>query len=294
MRLDQLVGLGFVAPAVIVVIGVLLYPTTYNIVVSLQSWSWFSPPAQRGVWNGFANYAHVFASPTFSQDAVVTVRFVVLAVGLEYVLGFGLALIMSANIRGRGFFRTLFLLPMMIAPVVVGIQWHWLLSGDIGIVNNALQDFGLNPPVWLSSPTWAPYAVIAAYAWQNIPFTALILLAALQSIPTEIYEAARVDGASSLQQFWRITLPLLTTASVLAIVIRLGDALKVFDLIFLMTGGGPARATEVLSLYTYWVGFSEGDLGQAAAAANIVALLSLVSSGVLIFLVRSRTESRVV
>jgi ABC-type sugar transport system permease subunit len=173
---------------------------------------------------------------------------------------------------------------------VVGIQWRWVLSGNFGVVYYALGSLGLNVPTFLSDPNWAMPAVILADTWQNAPFVALILLAALQSIPIDVYEAARVDGAVGLRLFRSITLPLIASASLLAVLIRFGDLIRSFDLIFLMTAGGPSRGTQVVSLYTYYLAFSQGELGQAAAVANLVAIVSLIAGWVLVRLVRTQTR----
>jgi multiple sugar transport system permease protein len=274
------------------VLGVLLYPVLYNLVVSTEAWSWFAPAEQRGVFVGLANYIRLLGSAAFQGAWLVTAGFVLLSLVLEYLLGLGMALVMSSRLKGRGIVRTAFLVPMMLAPAVVGVQWHWLLNSDFGVVYYALASIGLDPPSWLSDPSWALYAVVVADTWQHAPFIGLIVLAALQSIPGELYEAARVDGATGLRLFGSITLPLIAPASIIAVLIRLGDLLKTFDLIYVMTGGGPGQATQVASVFTYYLGFSQGELGQAASVANLVALVGLVAGGLLVWLVRS--HSRVV
>ncbi len=287
---DQLIGLALVAPGLLMVVGILLYPVLYNLVISTQSWSFHVPLEQRSASVGLANYATLFSSSLFWSAWRVTGWFVLIAVLVEYLLGLALALIMNSKVPGRGLVRTAFLIPMLLAPIVVGIQWRWMLSGNFGVIYYALHSVGLDVPSWLSDPNWAVYAVIAADTWQNAPFVALILLAALQSIPPEIYEAARVDGATGLYLFRSITLPLIASASVMAVLIRLGDLLRSFDLIFLMTNGGPSRSTEVISLHTYYLAFSQGELGQAAAAANVIAVASLIAGGLLVSLVRTQTR----
>lgn len=289
---DQLAGIGFVTPALVVVLGVLLYPVLYNLVISTQAWSWFAPPSQRGVFLGLANYTKLLSSAAFQAAWVTTAWFVISSIVLQYLLGLGMALIMNSRFRGRGIVRTAFLIPMLLAPAVVAVQWRWLLNSNFGVIYYAAQRLGLNPPSWLADPTWALWAVVVADAWQHAPFIALIVLAALQSIPTEIHEAARVDGASGLYLFRTITFPLIASASFIAILIRFGDLLKTFDLVYVMTGGGPGQATQVASLYTFFLGFSQGELGQAATVANIVAVVALVAGGLLVSIVR--THSRVV
>lgn len=289
---DQWLGILLVAPACLVVCAVLLYPVVYNVWVSLLSWSWHAPPEERGAWVGLGNYARLLDAPGFQDAWVNTARFVLVSIVLEYAAGLGMALVMGARIVGRGVVRTSFLVPMMLAPVVVGIQWRWLLSGNFGVVHYALTRVGVNAPSWLSDPDYAMYMVILADVWQHAPFIALILLAALQSIPADIYEAARVDGASGFQLFRTITFPLIGAASLIAVVIRFGDLLKSFDLIYAMTGGGPAQTTQVASLYTFFLGFSQGELGQAAAVANIVAVVALVAGVVMV--ARIRTHAGVI
>ena len=286
----QLTGIALVAPALIVVFGVLVYPVLYNVIISIQAQSWVAPPEERGAWVGLANYSKLLGSNLFGDAWLTTGRFVLVAIAVQYLLGLGMALVMSSGMRGVSFVRTAFLTPMMLAPVVVGIEWRWLLSGNFGVVRYALRAVGFDPPIWLSDPTWALYALVVADAWQHAPFIALILLATLQSIPLEIYEAARVDGASGLRMFRSITFPLITSASLIAVLIRFGDLLKAFDLVYVMTAGGPGKTTEVVSLYTFWLGFSQGELGQAAAAANIVALVAMAAGGVLVVLIRTHTR----
>jgi multiple sugar transport system permease protein len=282
--------MALVAPGLLVVAGVLLYPVLYNLVISTQAWSFHVPPDERSVSVGLSNYGKLFSSGLFWEAWRVSGVFVVIATIVEYLVGLGLALVMNSKMRGRGFVRTAFLIPMLLAPIVVGIQWRWVLSGNFGVVYYVLQSFGLNVPAWLSDPTWALPAVILADTWQNAPFVALILLAALQSIPPEVYEAARVDGAVGVHLFRSITLPLIASASLLAVLIRFGDLIRSFDLIFLMTAGGPSRTTQVVSLYTYYLAFSQGELGQAAALANLVAVVSLVAGLVLVRLVRAQAR----
>jgi multiple sugar transport system permease protein len=287
---DQMIGLALVSPGLLIVAGVLLYPVLYNLVISTQAWSFHVPPDERSVSVGLSNYAKLFSSGLFWDAWRVTGGFVVIAAIAEYLVGLGLALVMNSKMRGRGFVRTAFLIPMLLAPIVVGIQWRWVLSGNFGVVYYALGSLGLNVPTFLSDPNWAMPAVILADTWQNAPFVALILLAALQSIPIDVYEAARVDGAVGLRLFRSITLPLIASASLLAVLIRFGDLIRSFDLIFLMTAGGPSRGTQVVSLYTYYLAFSQGELGQAAAVANLVAIVSLIAGWVLVRLVRTQTR----
>jgi multiple sugar transport system permease protein len=288
--LDTLTGLLFVLPALAIVVIVLIYPVAFNFNLATRSWSWFSLPEERGAFVGLGNFQHILESPRFTNALKVTSVFMVLAIGVEYFLGLGIALVLQSEFKGRRVFRTLFMLPMMIAPVVVAIQWRYLLSGNFGVINYLIGRLGLIPPSWLSQPGLALWAVVFVDAWTYVPFIVVVLLAGLQTIPVEMYDAAKVDGASTWHQIRFITLPLLKPASALALLVRATDVFRTFDLIYILTGGGPAYSTEVLGLYAYRVAFSEGELGRAAALAVIIAIIGMVIGAALINVIKTETR----
>jgi multiple sugar transport system permease protein len=290
--LDTFTAFLFILPALTIVVVVLIYPVAFNFNLALRSWSWFSLPAERGTFIGLDNFQRILGSSRFTNALKVTSVFMVLAVGVEYLLGLSIALVLQSEFKARRAFRTVFMLPMMIAPVVVAIQWRYLLSGNFGVINYLIGRLGVTPPNWLSQPSLTLGAVVFIDAWAYVPFMAIVLLAGLQTISPELYDAAKVDGASTWQQIRFVTLPLLKPATALALLVRATDAFKTFDLIYILTGGGPAYSTEVLGLYAYRIAFSEGELGRAAALAVIIAIIGMIVGTALINVIK--TERRLV
>ena len=188
----------------------------------------------------------------------------------------GLALMLERPIRGMTVFRTIFILPMMIAPIVVGLVWRYMYNPQFGIFNKTLKKWGFEPIPWLSSPDWALPSVIIADVWQWTPFIFILSLAALQSLPRSSLEAARIDGASEWQQIIYIKIPLMMPVLVVAALLRMIDAFKVLEVIFIMTNGGPGLSTEIMSLQIYKTAFVSWELGRAAALSNILLAIVLV------------------
>jgi multiple sugar transport system permease protein len=206
---------------------------------------------------------------------------VLLAISIEFILGMLAALLLNHEIKGKGLFRSFILLPMMCTNVVIGLTWRLLLNYQYGLVNYYLGQLGILPIEWLSSPKVAMTSVVIVDVWNTTSFVALMLLAGLQSLPEEPFEAARMDGASSLQTFYYLTLPLLRPIILVVLLWRFIDTFRIFDVIYLLTAGGPARVTETVSIYVYRYGFQSFNLGIAAAAAFIMLLIMLAIAGVL-------------
>ncbi len=263
----------FLAPAGIILIVALLYPVGYLSVASFFDWRMGKPFAD-STFAGFGNYLWILQDPSFRESFMVTVVFASSVVVLEMFIGVGLALMLERPIRGMSVFRTIFILPMMIAPIVVGLIWRYMYNPQFGIINKTLKDWGFKSIPWLSSPKWALPSVIIADIWQWTPFIFILSLAALQSLPKSSLEAARIDGASEWQQIIHIKLPLMMPVLVVAGLLRMIDAFKVLEVIFIMTNGGPGLSTEILSLQIYKTAFVSWELGRAAALSNI--LLALV------------------
>jgi len=198
----------------------------------------------------------------------------------EFFLGLGLALLLDQPFRGRGLFRAILLIPMMLPPVVVGVVWRLMYNPDFGAINGTLKGAGVNTEAltWTASPGLALASVIAVDIWQWTPFMFLILLAGLQAIPQEPYEAAMIDGSNWWQTFCHVTLPMLKPAILIALLLRTMDLLRVFDQIFILTGGGPGFATETVSLYIYRAAFRFADFGYAAAMSFVLLALTNVIS----------------
>jgi multiple sugar transport system permease protein len=198
------------------------------------------------------------------------------------ILGMGLALLLNQELKGRGLLRSFILLPMMCTNVVIGLMWRLLLNYQYGLVNYYLGRLGFLPVEWLSSPDVAMASVVLVDVWNTTSFVALMLLAGLQSLPDEPYEAARIDGASPIQSFFYLTLPLLKPIILVTLLWRFIDTFRIFDVVYLLTAGGPARATETVSIYIYRYGFQSFNLGVSAASSFIMLLIMLVVAGFLV------------
>lgn len=261
-----------VAPTIAVLVTLSIYPLIYAVKVSLQTESGASWTLQ--------NFARLVADDFFLSALAHTLVYAIIALTFEFLLGLGLAVLLNRKMRGRSFFRAALLVPMMLPSVVVGVVWRLLLNPNFGAINGTLQGFGANTEslTWTASPTLAFASVIMVDIWQWTPFIFLILLAGLQAIPEEPYEAALIDGSSNWQTFRHVTLPLLKPAILIALLLRTMDLLRVFDQIFILTEGGPGSATETISLYIYRTAFRFGNFGYAAAMSFVLLLLTNVIS----------------
>jgi multiple sugar transport system permease protein len=239
------------------------------------------------VANGGANWQRLLVDGRFWQDTVQTLRFAVVSVGLELLLGLALALLLHQPLRWRGAVRTAVLLPWALPTTVMALGWRWLLNDPYGPVNGLIQWLGWSPYRFLSTPTTTWLFTVLADVWKTTPFVALLLLAGLQAIPQDLVEALVLEGASPWQRLRRLTLPLLAPYLLLAALFRLAQALGVFDLIQVLTGGGPASSTESLGLYAYLNGMRFLDFGYSATVMLGMFLLVLVLSATLLALQRS-------
>jgi multiple sugar transport system permease protein len=265
-----------IAPTVAVLLALSVYPLIYAVKVAFQSGT-----GESARWT-LAHFARLASDQFFLAALGHTLVYASVALTFEFLLGFGLALLVDRPLRGRGLFRALLLVPMMLPPVVVGVVWRLMLNPDFGAINGTLRSVGLTTDAltWTASPKLAMLSVIAVDVWQWTPFVFLVLLAGLQAIPQEPYEAARIDGSSAWQTFRFITLPLLKPALLIALLLRTMDLLRVFDQIFILTEGGPGFATETVSLYIYRAAFRFFDFGYAAAMSFILLIITnLISAG---------------
>lgn len=271
-----------IAPAVAVLLALSIYPLIYSITVSLQV---------GGAW-GLGNFTRLFSDGFFLTAMAHTFVFALAALTCEFLLGLGLALLLNNQIRGRGFFRASLLVPMMLPPVVAGVVWRLLLNPNFGAINGTLKQIGFDTEsfTWTASPGLAMLSVIAVDVWQWTPFVFLVLLAGLQAIPQEPYEAALIDGSSRWQTFRHVTLPLLKPAILIVLLLRTMDLLRVFDQIFILTEGGPGFATETISLYIYRTAFRFFDFGYAAAMSFVLLALTNVISVIYIRFLKSETR----
>ena len=272
-----------IAPTVMVLVALSIYPLVYSVRVSLQSDSGFT----------FKHFARLLSDDFFQSALAHTLCYAAIALTVEFLLGLALAVLLNREMRGRSFFRAALLVPMMLPPVVVGVVWRLMLNPNFGAINGTLQSVGVNTEqlTWTASPTLAFAAVVMVDIWQWTPFMFLILLAGLQAIPDEPYEAALIDGSSAWQTFRYVTLPLLKPAILIALLLRTMDLLRVFDQIFILTEGGPGSATETISLYIHRTAFRFGDFGYAAAMSFVLLLLTNAVSLLYIRLLQRQEEA---
>jgi multiple sugar transport system permease protein len=267
-----------IAPAMVTLVVVALVPFLYTVWLSLHEMQY----ARTGDWAGLANYRALLGSGRFWHSVWISTVFVAIAVPLQFGLGLLGALVLHQGIRFRAVIVPVLFVPTMMAPIVVAILWKVMLAGSWGLLSyNVLERFGILPGVSvLASPTLALPALILIDVWQWTPFVMLALFAGLQSLPVAPYRAAAVDGATTVQTFRRLTVPLLMPLMAVIVLLRLIDAFKVFDTIFLLTAGGPGDATESLSLFTYKTVFDFWNLGTATATAVVIWVMFFVFSNV--------------
>jgi multiple sugar transport system permease protein len=235
---------------------------------------------------GFNNYVRMVGDGRFWQSFWITTVFTSASVILELLLGMGIALVLHQAFRGRSLVRTAALIPWALPTALIGLAWAWIFNDQFGVVNDILLrlgliDTGIN---WLGDPILAMIAVIVADVWKTTPFISILLLAGLQSIPDDLYEAHAIDGATAWQSFWRITMPLLMPQILIAVLFRFAQAFGIFDLIAVMTGGGPGGATEVVSLYIYSTVMRYLDFGYGAALVVVTFLLLVLAVAIASFL----------
>ena len=267
-----------VVPATILVVIFLVGPFYYMVYTALTDLS-FADASRKGAFVGFDNFRKLMrADPLFWNSFLLTFKFVILAVTMEFIVGFALAFLIFKFVARQRLLTTLLLIPMMLAPVAVGLIWRLLLQGDFGMVVYYLRAVGLlaqNSAV-LSQPDLVFPAIVAIDIWQWTPFVTLVMLAGLMSLPRAPFEAAMMDGAGPLRIFLDVMLPLLRPIIALVLLLRGIDAFKEFDKVFIMTGGGPGTLTELVSIYAYRVNFRNWDLGYGAAVAFMVYLVVLI------------------
>lgn len=276
--LDRRLPLLFTLPSQLTFLLLLGFPLGYMVYASLHEWP--ISPMLPATFLGAGNYLTLLSSPRFWHALWVTVYFTALAVGGELVFGVAIALLLHREFRGRGLVRTALLMPMAATPVAMSLVWNMMMEPSLGILNYLGGWVGLPPLLWASDPAGAVPALALIDLWFWTPFIALIVGAGLQTIPEEVLESARLDGASAVSLVRHVTLPLVRPHVVMALILRTIPALKTFDHIFVVTGGGPARASETLNLYTFVEGFEFFHMGYSSALAVTLMLIILgVSAG---------------
>ena len=275
--LDRGSGIAFLTPALVLLVLVLVGPFLFTIALSFTDLS-YALPDREGSFVGFDNYRRLMHDGLFAESFFVTLKFVGVAVALELVLGFAIALLLFSQLQRRRIVVTLLLVPMMLAPVAVGLLWKLMLQGEFGLLTYYLREIGIfdAQTTVLGDASLALWAIVLIDVWQWTPFVTLVMLAGLLGLPREPFEAALMDGAGRWRIFRDITLPLLRPIIGLVVLLRGIDAFKEFDKVFIMTGGGPGTSTELVSIYTYRVNFVDWDLGYGAVCAFMVYLVVLI------------------
>jgi len=271
------VGLLFVLPALLVLAVVLGYPIVDSVALALQQVSLRSGVVQQS-WVGLDNFRRLFADTTFQRAALNTAYFSSAEVVLVTVISLSIAILLNHPIGRFGIFRILLIVPWAIAPVANAVLWKWILHSNYGVLNGVLKALGVIDVyhVWLGTPASALNFLLLVDVWKSVPFVALLMLAGLQRVPNSLYRAAYMDGAGPWQSFLHVTLPTIRSVIAIAVVLQTIWSLRVFDIVFVLTRGGPADATVLLNFLAYRVTFNFLDLGYGSAIANVVFVLTVI------------------
>ncbi|MCX5055460.1 sugar ABC transporter permease [Streptomyces sp. NBC_00452] len=283
----------FLAPVTVYLALFYAYPLYRNIDLSLRNYTVRSFVQGDAPFTGLANYRTVFDNPTFAPALLHTAVFTAVCLVFQYAIGLALAVFFHQHFRLSATLRALFLVPWLLPLIVSASTWSWMLNSDSGIVNAVLHAVGIGPVNWLTSPSWSLTSVIIANIWIGVPFNLVVLYSGLQSIPAGLYEAAALDGAGAWRRFWSITFPLLRPVSAITLLLGLVYTLKVFDIIWIMTKGGPADSSTTFATWSYQLGF--GNLlpafGPGAAVGNLLVVAALVFGLVYLKVQRKQTLS---
>ncbi|GGW85701.1 carbohydrate ABC transporter permease [Streptomyces caelestis] len=277
-RSQQWAAWAFLAPVTLYLALFYAYPLYRNLDLSLRNYTVRSFVQGDAPFTGLKNYETVFQDPAFGPALVHTVVFTAVCLVFQYVIGLALAVFFHQHFRLSATLRALFLVPWLLPLIVSASTWSWMLNSDSGIVNAALHAIGIGPVNWLTSPSWSLTSVIIANIWIGVPFNLVVLYSGLQSIPSSLYEAAALDGAGAWRRFRSVTFPLLRPVSAITLLLGLVYTLKVFDIIWIMTKGGPADSSTTFATWSYQLGF--GNLlpafGPGAAVGNLLVVAALV------------------
>ena len=269
---EAFVGWGFLAPNLVLMATFLFLPILWALQLSFQETKGFGTPQ----WVGWDNYVRLITDPVFWQSMGNTMVFTLLTVQIDLIAGLGLAVLLNSVLPARGVFRTIIVLPMVISGVASGMIAMILFYESSGLINKILSALGLSPVAWQSQGVPAMISVVIVAIWLRVGFNMIIYLAGLQSISPELYEAARIDGASKWQQFRSVTVPLVGPSTFFLLIMNVIASFQVFDLIFVMTGGGPGNSTSVLVTYAYRNGFQIREQGYGAAIGIVILIITLV------------------
>jgi multiple sugar transport system permease protein len=278
LRREQFAAWAFLLPVVVYLVFFYAYPLWRNLDLSFRDYTLASFITGDAPFVWFDNYVEVLSSTTFTPALLNTAVFTFGSIIVQYTVGLALAVFFFRKFPLSATLRALFLVPWLLPLLVSASIWAWMLNSESGIVNAGIEAIGLQQVNWLTSPQWSLISVLIANIWIGIPFNLVILYSGLQNIPGDLYEAASLDGATGWQTFWKITLPLLRPVSAITILLGLVYTLKVFDIIWIMTRGGPGDSSTTFSIWSYRLGFGGGspDLSPAAAVGNLLIVIAFV------------------
>ncbi len=281
---------GMIAPSVIVILFVVVFPLVFSFYLSFTSYTLLKPAPN---WVGLRNYIRLFSDDVFWLAFGNTLLYLFVTINLEYLFGLFLSQLLARTVRGQSILRTLLMIPMMFAPVLVGFQFRWFFNDQVGLVNNLLMQFGLISETipWLVGRVTALFAIAVADIWMNTPVMTIILLAGTLSLPRELYEAAEVDGASGWQKFAHITYPLLAPFTTIALAIRSLDVARGFDIVSIMTGGGPAHRTELLWTHIHRTAILDAKFALGSAMSYLTIIVTI---GFTLYLFQQLLKARLV
>ena len=290
---SQVAAWAFLAPVTVYLLVFYAYPLYRNLDLSFREYTVYSFVHGGAPFAGLGNYRSIIADPTFAPALIHTLVFTGLSLAFQFAIGLALAVFFAQHFRLSSVLRALFLVPWLLPLIVSASTWSWMLDSNSGIVNAALHALGIGPVDWLTSPSWSLPSVIIANVWIGVPFNLVLLHSGLQAIPDELYEAAALDGAGAWQRFRRVTWPLLRPVSAITLLLGLVYTLKVFDIIWIMTKGGPAGASTTFSTWSYQLGFGNllPQFGLGAAVGNLLVVMALIAGLVYIRVQRTQAES---
>lgn len=277
-------------PAILVIVAFFAYPLGYGVYMSLVDFRTVTFITGEAPFVGLDNYVEAFTSPLFARALTNTLLFTVTSIAIQMAGGLLLALYFVRDFPGHRWMSTILLLPWLIPLVINSTTWKWMLQGD-GIINRMLATIGIDGPAWLAEPAIALWPVTAVNTWAGLPFMATILASALRNVPPELTEAALLDGAGYWRRLWSITLPLIRPVMVVMTILGAIATLKVLDLVLVLTGGGPANATQTLALLSYRFSFGEFEFGLGAAYGNVLLMVTAVVAIVYTRLTRAEEAS---
>jgi multiple sugar transport system permease protein len=276
-RREELTAWLFIAPVALGILIFQFYPTVFSFYISFTRWNLLTPPK----WVGLANFVELFTTDRFFYNTMRnTTTYAVWTVIFGLAMGLFFAVLLNQEIRGKYIYRAIYFVPVVAPTVAVALLFQWLYEPNFGVINGLLRMVGVHGPNWLGSTTWAMRSVISEAIWAGLGSNILIFLAGLQGIPQEYYEAAEIDGANAVQKFFSITMPLLSPTTFFLLVTGVIGAFQVFDIPYIMTGGGPANATQMVIMYLYNNAFTIQRMGLAAAVSFIVFLVIIILTAI--------------